>query len=110
MIGVAGTVTSLAAMMLELDSYSDKEVKGKIFEIGFLQDFVRKLENMSPDEILKKYPVAGKRSTTIVGGSKVTLAICEKLGMEKLYISTYGLRFGTIIENEIDQKFLQEEN
>jgi exopolyphosphatase/guanosine-5'-triphosphate,3'-diphosphate pyrophosphatase len=109
-IGVAGTVTSLAAMMLELDEYSDKEVMGKIFGAHFLQEFVKNLEKMTPDEILKKYPVAGKRSSTIVGGSKVILELCQRLKVEKLFISTYGLRFGTIIEDEIEKRFLQEEN
>jgi len=108
-IGVAGTITSLAAMMLELSHYSDKEVMGKIFEIQFLESFVRKLEAMTAEEIEAAYPVVGKRLSTIVGGSKVTLEICKKLKVEKLFISTFGLRFGTIIEDEVDAKFLQDE-
>lgn len=108
-IGVAGTITSLAAMMLELSQYSDKEVMGKIFEMQFLERFVKKLEAMSVKEIEATFPVVGKRLSTIVGGSKVTLEICKKLKMEKLFISTYGLRFGTIIEDEVDPKFLQDE-
>jgi len=109
-IGVAGTVTSLGAMMLGLSTYSDKEVMGKIFEIEFLQDFVRKLEKMPLGEIKRNFPVAGKRATTIVGGSKVILEICKILKIQKIFISTYGLRFGTIIEEEIDPKYLQKEN
>ncbi|RLA65272.1 MAG: hypothetical protein DRQ88_03025 [Epsilonproteobacteria bacterium] len=109
-IGVAGTITTLAAMMLDISSYADKKVMGKMFEINLFEEFIERLEEMSLAEISKRYPVAGKRVSTIVGGSKVTLAICKKLEMKKLFISTYGLRFGIIIEEEINQKFLQVEN
>lgn len=105
-VGMAGTITTLAAMMLELPKYSDKKVHDKIFELGFFQDFVRKLEKMDRSRIQKEYPVVGERISTIFGGAKVALEIFKTLKVKKIFVSTFGLRHGLLTIEKIDPKYL----
>jgi exopolyphosphatase / guanosine-5'-triphosphate,3'-diphosphate pyrophosphatase len=105
-IGMAGSITTLAAMMLELSKYSDKNVHDKIFEFEFYQDFVRKLERMDAQKIRSTYPVVGERFSTIVGGARVAVEIFKVLKVKKIFISTFGLRHGLLTVNNIDQKYL----
>jgi exopolyphosphatase / guanosine-5'-triphosphate,3'-diphosphate pyrophosphatase len=105
-IGMAGSITALAAMMLELPKYSDKKVHDKIFEIEFFQDFVRKLEKMDKPKIKKEYPVVGERLSTIFGGAKVALEIFRTLKVKKIFVSTFGLRHGLLTVDKIDRKYL----
>lgn len=105
-IGMAGSITTLAAMMLELSKYSDKKVHDKIFEFEYYQDFVRKLEVMDQQKIQSTYPVVGERLSTIVGGAKVAVEIFKVLKVKKIFISTFGLRHGLLTVNKIDNKYL----
>jgi exopolyphosphatase / guanosine-5'-triphosphate,3'-diphosphate pyrophosphatase len=105
-IGMAGSITALAAMMLELPKYSDKKVHDKIFEIEFFQDFVGKLEKMDKPKIKKEYPVVGERLSTIFGGAKVALEIFRTLKVKKIFVSTFGLRHGLLTVDKIDRKYL----
>ena len=109
-IGMAGTITALAAMMLELPKYSDKKVHDKIFEIEFFRDFVRKLEKMDKIKIQKEYPVVGERLSTIFGGAKVALEIFKTLKVKKIFVSTFGLRHGLLTVDKIDRKYLAVRN
>ena len=61
---------------------------------------------MNFEEISKTYPVVGKRVFTIAGGAKVALRICEALGVEELTVSTYGARFGVLLDSDLDLKYL----
>ncbi len=105
-IGMAGTITTLAAMMLELQKYSDKKVHDKIFEFEFFQDFVRKLEKLEEKKIQKEFPVVGERYSTIFGGAKVALMLFKKLEVKKIFISTFGLRHGLLTVDKISEKYL----
>jgi exopolyphosphatase/guanosine-5'-triphosphate,3'-diphosphate pyrophosphatase len=101
MIGVAGTITTLAAMMLGLKIYSDKKIHGRIFEFEFIEDFVAKLKEKDSGEIKKVFPVVGERLHTITGGALACQELLRILKVERLFISTYGLRHGLLSENQI---------
>ncbi len=109
-IGMAGTITTLAAMMLELPVYNDKKVHDKIFEFEFFKDFVRRLDKMDIMKIQKEFPVVGERFSTIYGGAKVALEILKRLKVKKLFISTFGLRHGLLTVDTINDKYLAKGN
>ena len=109
-IGVAGTMTTLTAMILELSKYSEKKVNESIFGFELYKDFVTKLGKMDSKKIREIYPVVGERFATIYGGAKVALEIFRILKVKKIYISTFGLRHGLLTVNSIDRKFLANGN
>lgn len=101
---VAGSMTTLAAMVCGLDNFDSHKLEGITVEVSKLESFCNSIENLSVEEISKKYPVAGKRARTIQAGAKAALAIFEILGAKEIVISTFGLRHGTIAAEVIDER------
>jgi len=105
LICVAGSMTSIAAMIKGMASYSDKEVDGYDFSLELLQDLLKRFFDSDPSKLLNTFPFLGKRSKTILSGARVGIFISQRLGVKRLKISTYGLRYGTLINGGIDGRF-----
>ena len=105
-ICVAGTMTSLGAMLKGIKTYRDKLIDGYEFDFIKFEKFISKLNKMQPFQILKEFPIIGKRFETITGGGIVGMEVGQRLGVKKVIISTRGLRYGTLIGGEIDEKFI----
>src|SRR5690606_19281419 len=97
-IVVAGTMTSLAAMELGLSKYESEQIDGRAIQFSKLSEFTNKLESLSSDDLLDHYPFLGKRAKSIYGGTKIALFVGERLGLKEIQISSYGLRYGTVID------------
>jgi exopolyphosphatase / guanosine-5'-triphosphate,3'-diphosphate pyrophosphatase len=105
-ICVAGTMTSLGAMLKGLKDYKDFLIDGYEFNFSTLERFILKLNKMDPFQILKEFPIIGKRFETITGGGIVGIEIGRRLNVKNVIISTRGLRYGTLIEGVIDEQFI----
>ncbi|MBL7665584.1 MAG: hypothetical protein JNM93_10665 [Bacteriovoracaceae bacterium] len=103
---VAGTMTSIGNMYLGHSEFVEKEVNLLELTSKDLNNVVEKYFPIAEADILKKFPFLGKRSRTIHGGMLVAKTVCDKLAVEKIVISTYGLRYGTLIEGVIKHEFL----
>ena len=105
-ICVAGTMTSLGAMLKGLKNYRDKLIDGYEFSFNSFEKIISKLNKMEPLQILKEFPVIGKRFETVTGGGIVGVEIGKKLNVKRVIISTRGLRYGTLIGGVIDEQFI----
>ena len=105
-IFVAGTMTSIAAMVLGLTKYEGDKVANSKIEFEKLKKFVASFSKCSAEDLLDQYPFLGKRSSSIIGGAEVALFIGEKLGLKSLQISPFGLRYGTIIAGSIEEQYV----
>lgn len=106
-IFVAGTMTSLGAMFLGQSSFDGSKLDG--FQISFakVKNFVAKIKELTPDELKKSYPFLEKRATSIVAGAEVALFIGDRLGLESIRISPYGLRYGTLLSEKIEDHYVE---
>lgn len=102
----AGSMTSLAAVYLKLKEYSDDMVQGLELSFEQFDQFVSMLLKFSPAELLEGYPFLGKRAHVIQAGAMIALEVCRQLGVKELEVSTYGLRYGTMVEGHIQEKYL----
>ena len=105
-ICVAGTMTSLGAMLKGLTDYRDKLIDGYEFSFIKFEKLISKLNKMEPLQILKEFPIIGKRFSTITGGGIVGIEIGKRLDVKNVIISTRGLRYGTLMGGEIDEQFI----
>lgn len=105
LICTAGTMTSLANMMLGKKDYEDAIVNGSRFTIDEFFHFEKQIRAQDAGSILSKYPFLGKRSLTIASGACVARYLSTRLGAENLQISTYGLRYGTLYEGLIKEEY-----
>lgn len=101
LIGVAGTMTSLAAISLGLKDFDGEKVNQHQIsyqDFTFLSDSCLRKE---VKELQQEYPFLKKRALVIGSGSLVALKVAQELGVSQFKISTFGLRHGTLIQGYI---------
>ena len=98
---VAGTMTSVGGMVLGLKKYEDIKIHGLLIETENIFSLMDSFIKFHANDFLDKYPFLGKRASTINGGLIVATSIFNKLEVELVEISTYGLRYGTLEQGRI---------
>jgi exopolyphosphatase / guanosine-5'-triphosphate,3'-diphosphate pyrophosphatase len=105
-IFVAGTMTSLACVMKALQKFEASEINGQVFTKDNFSNSLQSISKMGHQKLLSTFPYLGKRARTLVAGGLIIQALCERIGVQKLEISTLGLRHGTLFEGVIKDGFI----
>ncbi len=93
-VGVAGTMTTLAAVALEMETYDAARVHGHRLRRAELEQVVRRLARL-PVEAKRTVPgLHPKRADVIVGGGLVALACLDALEASEVIVSDRGIRWG----------------
>lgn len=103
---VAGTLTSLGNMHLGHKEFVEDDVHGMILKSEDIDNLFKKYSNYSPEQFLDLFPFLQKRSNNIRGGLHLVYHLVHRLLVKELTISTYGLRFGTLLEGRIKKEFI----
>lgn len=98
---VAGTMTSVGNMHLENKSFNESEVHGVEMNVSDVRDIFENNKDKTTDEMLNIFPFLGKRSKTIHAGLIVALSVFDWINASDIQISTYGLRYGTLVEGSL---------
>lgn len=110
LVGIAGSITSQATMILGEKHYSDELIKGNIIPFAKFSELGRSIAYWSPEKILKEFPFLGKRSLVTKSGNDLIKFFMERLGANEIIVSTYGLRHGVcytvLTDGNIPEKFL----
>jgi exopolyphosphatase / guanosine-5'-triphosphate,3'-diphosphate pyrophosphatase len=93
-IGIAGTMTTLAAVSLALEPYDGARVHGLTMRVNALEEVVRALEEKPLTERSKVAGLEPKRADVIVAGGHIALAYLETVGAQEVVISDRGVRWG----------------
>ncbi|MDO9181468.1 MAG: hypothetical protein Q7U04_03625 [Bacteriovorax sp.] len=102
---VAGGMTSMAAMYLGLKEFSAEKIEGLTISFNSFKLFSLDLQKTNKENLLLLFPFLGKRVEVIAAAAKVAILFSEKLNIEEIKISSRGLRYGTLLAGEIDEKF-----
>lgn len=102
---VAGTMTSVANMLLDYKTFVESDVHGFEFTKKDLVLLKEKTRHFNPSDYLERYPFLGKRSNTIKAGLELALTVLNRLDVETVCVSTYGLRYGTLLEGKIGEEY-----
>jgi exopolyphosphatase / guanosine-5'-triphosphate,3'-diphosphate pyrophosphatase len=103
---VAGTMTSVANMYLNHKDFQEKKIHGLQFSANIVHQMIDKYRSFNSDDFQRDFPFLNKRSKTIYGGLIVASTVINWLGVESLQISTYGLRYGTLLQGGIPNEYL----
>lgn len=103
---VAGTVTSLGNMHLQRKEFIEDDVHGLVLKSEDIDSLFKKYSGFMPEQYLEQFPFLKKRSQSIKGGLHLVYHIIHRLLVKQVTISTYGLRYGTLLEGQIKQEFL----
>lgn len=103
---VAGTVTSLGNMHLQHKEFVEDDVHGLVLKSEDIDSLFKKYSHFTPEQFLEAFPFLQKRSQSIRGGLHLAYHLIHRLLVKELTISTYGLRFGTLLEGKIRKEFI----
>ena len=102
---VAGTMTSVGNIYLGNESFIEDQVNTLEFETINLSKMLTRFKDFTAEELLQKYPFLGKRSKTIYPGLILADKITSILNSKSVYISTFGLRYGTLLTGLVEEKY-----
>lgn len=101
LVGIAGTVTTLAAVSLAMDPYDGARVHGRVMTREEIEDVVLRLAGLTIGERKKVRGLEPKRADVIVAGGAIVIEVMNALGRTKARISDRGVRWG--LAEEISQ-------
>jgi exopolyphosphatase/guanosine-5'-triphosphate,3'-diphosphate pyrophosphatase len=96
LVGTGGTVTTLAALDLNLKKYQSKKVHGHLLKLTTLERFLQKLSRLNLSQRKKYLKIDPGRADIIVAGAAILLSFMHHFGFEKITISDKGLRWGLL--------------
>jgi exopolyphosphatase/guanosine-5'-triphosphate,3'-diphosphate pyrophosphatase len=94
--GLAGTVTTAAAVVLELERYDRSRVDGTTLSRATVADLRSRLAALTLDQ-LRAIPLIGHgRADVVVAGVTILLAALEHCGADTLIVRDRGLRYALL--------------
>lgn len=94
LIGVGGTLTTLAAMELEMAVYDPARIEGCVISLDRLSYHIEKLCAMQPEERRHVAGLQPKRSDIIIAGLVIARSFLQKYGFDSIRISERDLLEG----------------
>jgi exopolyphosphatase/guanosine-5'-triphosphate,3'-diphosphate pyrophosphatase len=97
-VGVAGTVTSLAAMAQDLTSYDPARVHGFALTAGALDAQIARLARSTQPEREAMAGLDPRRADVILAGAVILREIARAAAAPSLLVSDRGIRWGLLFE------------
>ncbi len=97
LIGVAGTVTTLAAIKLQLPYFDKDKIEGIEIGIDEIENIFMALSKKEIGELNKIGDYMEGRSDIIIAGTLILKTFMRRFGFTKIKVSTKGLRYGIFL-------------
>lgn len=96
---VAGTPTSLSCIKNKYAIFSEEKVEGSFIYGNELPGLLRILTDTPGDLLLEKYgEILKGRADILPAGTLILIKIMDIMNLERIYVSTRGLRYGAILD------------
>jgi len=96
-IGVAGTITSIAALDLGLDEHDRERVHGHVLTAGALQRQLERLASVPVAERRTMRPLDPERAPVIVAGAVIVREVMDFFGLDRLEVSERDILDGAAL-------------
>lgn len=104
LVGTAGSVTTLAALDMELTPYDPLKVQGYILSMEAIRRIFDRLLPLTPEQRLLLPGMEKGREDLIVAGILITLKTMELFGFDSLTVSDTGILEGILLSLRGDGK------
>lgn len=104
LIGVGGTITTLAAIDLNLKKYDGKKINGHVLSLKNILKITETLFSLSDKETLKMYGVQKGRESTLFGGSYFLCRLMDYYKADKILVSDNDNLEGYVLLNKLEKK------
>jgi len=98
LIGTAGTVTALAALHLGLVRYDPERVQGHVLDRATVERLLDRLCELTVAERAVLPCLEPGRADLIIPGTAIVMATLDRIGIDALRVSDYGLREGVLVD------------
>lgn len=98
LVGVGGTITTLAAIDLKLAAYDRDRVHGYSMPAFRIKQILSELQAMGLEERKKLQGLPPGRADIIVAGAAIVKVIMDGTGIDKLVVSEYDILYGLALE------------
>jgi len=99
LVGVAGTVTSVAGIDLGLDKYDPDVINGHRLSREFIEEKIDEFSSKSSSQIEESYPLFLKgRGDVITAGLIILSEFMKHCNIESVMVSTGGIRHGILMK------------
>lgn len=105
LISIAGTMTGIACIEQGLAEFDETKINGYQISRQKLNETYEQIIKWGPLKLLELFPYQGKRTETLGYGAQLASIMGEKLDVDFFSISTYGLRYGSILGGEKINEF-----
>jgi exopolyphosphatase / guanosine-5'-triphosphate,3'-diphosphate pyrophosphatase len=96
-IGVAGTLTTLGAIQLQLQSYDPIKITGYSLKKEEVSEIVQRLQMMTIEQIRAIPQISPGRLDIILAGSLILEEFLFATGISSITVSDRGLRYGLVL-------------
>jgi exopolyphosphatase/pppGpp-phosphohydrolase len=93
-------------MHLKNKEFVEDEVHGLNLKVESIDNLFKAYCAYTPEQFLKEFPFLQKRSHAMRGGLHLVYHLLHRLLVKEVVVSTYGLRYGTIIEGRIKEEYV----
>ena len=97
-VGMGGTVTSLASVKFKMETYDPDVVQGSVLTLTELKEMAAMFASMTLEERKGVTGLQPKRADVILAGTCIVCVILEMLGASSFTVSDRGLRHGLAYE------------
>ncbi|MFN2340701.1 MAG: Ppx/GppA family phosphatase [Halanaerobium sp.] len=96
--GVGGTITTLAAVKLEMEDYDSDRVENLKIKKNELKKIINNLSSLNLEKRKKIKGLQPKRADIIIAGLIILKNILDYINSEELYVSDHDLLYGLLKE------------
>ncbi len=101
-VALAGTPIALACIKQGMPNYVENSVEGAVLSYDEISELQRYLAGYSPQELFNMHPnILKGRQDLILSGSSILLILLNLLDIDKVIVSTKGIRYGSLRKNMI---------
>ena len=104
LVGTAGTITSLAAMALQLSTYEPARIQNYRLPLNTIQELEQKLLSRKKADRVRLPGLEKGREEVIAAGAIIIRTAMEMLGMSSVLVSDLGLREGILLNLACSQR------
>lgn len=106
LIGVAGTLTTLAAIDLSLPTYDRNRVSGHILTLESIQRIFDALKTKSMKELTAYPQILAGRADVLLAGILILIEVMKKLNVGQITVSDRGLRYGIALREVYKKTYM----
>ena len=96
-IGVAGTLTTLAAIDLQLRTYDRERVSGHVLVIDVIEEICARLKGKRLEELRAIPQILPQRADIILAGILILTEVMKQMEVVRITASDRGLRYGILL-------------